>query len=210
MTERRILILYGTSYGQTQKIAERVRDGLMASGAAVTILNGDRWRESGSPEGFDGVILAGSLIRGGHQRSIERYARAYCDTLSSMPSAFLSVSASAASVDEAGQADARREMDKFLDSTGWVPGIAETVAGSIPYTKYDPVTRWMMRRICQKAGGPTDVSCDHELTDWSQVARFVAAFARLVSGQGAERSRAQQLSSLRPSSEQAEEFRPAP
>lgn len=187
MTQRRVLILYGTSYGQTQKVAEHVRDGLEASGAVVTLLNGERWREAGAPGEYHGVVLAASLIRGGHQRCIERYARTHSLALSDMPSAFLSVSASAASSDEEGKADARREMDRFLDGTGWVPRIAETVAGAISYTKYDPFTRWMMRRICRKAGGPTDVTRDHELTDWGQVARIVAGFAGLVNGNERER-----------------------
>lgn len=192
MTQRRVLILYGTSYGHTQKVAEYVRDGLEASGVVVTLLDGDRWREAGAPGGYNGVVLAASLIRGGHQRCIERYARTYSLALSDMPSAFLSVSASAASSDDEGRADARREMDRFLDGTGWVPRIAETVAGAISYTRYDPFTRWMMRRICRKAGGPTDVTRDHELTDWRQVARIAEGFAALVYGNERERARERQ------------------
>src|SRR5690606_38798506 len=114
-----------------------------------------------------------------------------------MPSAFLSVSASAASSDDAGKADARRELDRFLDGTGWVPAIAACVAGAIAYTRYDPVTRWMMRRICRRAGGPTDVTRDHELTDWGQIAGIVAAFVALVPGGNAERERPRTASDRR-------------
>jgi menaquinone-dependent protoporphyrinogen oxidase len=48
------------------------------------------------------------------------------------------------------------------------------VAGRLAYTQYGLLKRFVMRRIALKAGGPTDTSRDHEMTDWEQV-RAVAA-----------------------------------
>ena len=48
------------------------------------------------------------------------------------------------------------------------------------YTRYRPLLRWMMKRLSARAGRPTDTSRDHELTDWSQVRRFVVAVAAMV------------------------------
>jgi menaquinone-dependent protoporphyrinogen oxidase len=96
-----------------------------------------------------------------------------------MPSAFFSVSASAAG-GEAMRADVFRLLAEFRTDTGWYPALAEGIAGAIAYTKYDPLVRWQLRRICAEVGGPTDTSCDHELTDWAQVRRFAELLARTL------------------------------
>ena len=57
------------------------------------------------------------------------------------------------------------------------------VAGALPYTRYSPLTRWMMRRIVAKAKGDTDTSRDYEYTDWEAVRRFAGEFALRVSEQ---------------------------
>jgi menaquinone-dependent protoporphyrinogen oxidase len=48
------------------------------------------------------------------------------------------------------------------------------------YTRYNPVVRWVIKRISKRRGGPVDTSRDHEVTDWAQVRRFVDAVSSLV------------------------------
>ncbi len=182
---RRILILYGTTYGQTALIARRIANQLSALGYAVTLVNGDD-PDPPNPDSFDGVVIGASLIRGHHQKCVERYVRRHLKVLNSRPSAFFSVSSSAAAGTAAapnstgtGQQDALRELQRFLTDTGWSPGLHATIAGAIMYRKYGPFTRWMLRRICEREGGPTDTSRDHELTDWQQVEYFVDEFTEL-------------------------------
>jgi menaquinone-dependent protoporphyrinogen oxidase len=50
-------------------------------------------------------------------------------------------------------------------------------AGSLAYTRYNFVIRFIMRRIARKEGAPTDKSRDYELTDWTEVARFANGVA---------------------------------
>jgi menaquinone-dependent protoporphyrinogen oxidase len=179
MSARRVLVLYGTSYGQTARIARRVAEVLTASGNDVRLLDAAELPRGISPRDFDGVVLGASVVAGRHQRAVRRFVRANHVALNAMPSAFFSVSASAAG-GEATRADVLRLLAEFRVETGWYPPLAEGVAGEIAYTRYNPFIRWQMRRICAKVGGPTDTSRDHELTDWSQVQRFVEAFARLL------------------------------
>jgi menaquinone-dependent protoporphyrinogen oxidase len=82
--------------------------------------------------------------------------------------------------DEVAKADARRIQREFLDRHGWAPERTASFAGAIAYTKYNPLVRWVMRRIARKAGGSTDTTRDHEYTDWERVDAFadeIAAFA---------------------------------
>ena len=45
-------------------------------------------------------------------------------------------------------------------------------AGAVLYTKYDFVTRMVMKKISASEGHSTDTSRDHEYTDWGEVAKF--------------------------------------
>ena len=180
MSARRILVLYETRHGQTARIAGHVAEQLRAQAHEVTLVDGEMLPERLPPGDWDAAIIGGSVIAGEHGRRIRHFARTHRAVLNAIPSAFFSVSASAASAHERGRADARRFVAEFLEDTGWRPALTEPVAGAIAYTRYDPFTRWMMRRICAEHDGPTDTTRDHELTDWSQVQRFVERFAALV------------------------------
>ena len=177
---RRFLIVYATNYGQTAKISRRMADLLIASGEAVTLVNAcNRPRDFHAGE-FDGVIIGGSIIGGRHHRALVRFVRDHRAVLNATPSAFFSVSGSAASPLETERAKARQLVDQFLDATGWHPALTKTIGGAMAYTKYNPFLRWVVKRASKAAGGPTDTSRDHEMTDWSQVERFVETFVESV------------------------------
>jgi menaquinone-dependent protoporphyrinogen oxidase len=180
MSNARILIVYGSTYGQTAKIAGRIGEMLEVRGMDVSIARGDELPPSGTLDGYDGVVVGASLIMGKHQEYIDRFVRAHADELASVPSAFLSVSGSAGSRRPADRAAARRIADEFLAAAGWRPQIVETVAGAVAYTRYGTLTRWMMRLISRREGGSTDTTRDHEYTDWAQVERIVEEFAALI------------------------------
>ena len=176
----RILIVYGTTYGQTAKIAERVAEQLMSSGHIVVLASTDRVPPALAPGAFDAVIAGGSVLHGHHQRALLRFVRQHREALNTVPSAFFSVSGSASSGTESGRAEARRYLDEFLHQTGWHPELTATFAGAMAYTKYGPFTRWIIKRIAAKRGGPTDTSRDHEATDWAAVKRFARAVGTAV------------------------------
>lgn len=180
-----ILILYGTSYGQTAKIARYVADCLTKYGIVAKLMDGAYAPGDLPLADCDGVIVGASVIRGRHQRCVRRFVREHRDALNAMPSAFISVSASAAGRDERGRQDAQRCNDEFLRDTGWRPAFSESVGGAMAFTKYNPLLRWVMKQISKRNGGPTDTSRDHELTDWEQVERFTEAFVRKLLTGGA-------------------------
>lgn len=174
---RQILILYGTSYGQTAKIALRMRDVLTARGYRAVTLDAEDLPHGLDMSHYDGVILGSSVVATGHQRSVTRFIREHVASFASMPTAFFSVSASAGSSDEAGRADAHRVLHDYLARLDWQPDLSATVAGAVLYTRYNPILRWFMKRAAAAHGGSTDTSRDHEYTDWDQVERFASAFA---------------------------------
>jgi len=177
MSSHRVLVVYGTKYGQSAKIAGRIAGLLTMTGKQVTLVNADDPPPGLAVDQFDGVIVGSSVISGKHRKSVREFVERHRDTMNTLPCAFFSVSGSAASYDEHGRAEARRMLDDFLRVTRWEPELTVTFGGAMAFTKYNVVLRWIMKRISARAGGPTDTSRDHDLTDWTQVQRFADAFA---------------------------------
>jgi menaquinone-dependent protoporphyrinogen oxidase len=180
MSPRKILIIYGTSYGQTERIAARIQAVLVKRGHAVTLANAAEHMPATPLATFDGIVVGSSIIARGHQKSIERFVRAEVRLLNTTPCAFYSVSASAGSKDANGRAAAERLRDEFLQRLGWEPQLRASIAGAINYTRYNPFLRWYMKKASAKGGGSTDTSRDHEYTDWTQVERFAADIAQMI------------------------------
>jgi menaquinone-dependent protoporphyrinogen oxidase len=166
-----ILIVYGTGHGQTERVAQRIGSALTESGHAVTILKGDRLPADLTLGAYDGFVVAGSVQVGRHQPYLRAYVRDHVTRLNVAPSAFVSVCGAAGGGPD-GLKVARGYIDKFLQQTGWSPWLTRSFAGELAYTRYNPVTRWIMKMISRRNGGPTDTSRDYDFTDWEAVDRF--------------------------------------
>jgi menaquinone-dependent protoporphyrinogen oxidase len=180
-----ILVVYGTSYGQTAKIVRRIADRLTTEGHRVSICRGDALPSEQTLDDFDAVLVAGSVLYGKHQPYVRDFVRRNVRRLNAAPSAFLSVCGALAGSWSKGQLEARKYIERFLAETGWQPQVAKSFAGGLPYTRYRFFTRWMMRLISRQTGRPTDTSRDWEFTDWDAVDRFALQFSGLVRGPAA-------------------------
>jgi menaquinone-dependent protoporphyrinogen oxidase len=172
----RILVVYGTAYGQTERITRRIVERLTSGGHAVSMYKGDSLPKHLRLDDYDEVVIAASIIRGRHQRYIRAFARRHHEQLNRMRSAFVSVSGSA----QGSREQARRYIDEFVQQTGWNPRFPASFAGCMAYTQYGPLLRWITKFMSKRRGGPTDTSRDHEFTDWKAVDRFAERLAKAV------------------------------
>jgi len=169
----RILVAYGTTEGQTRKIAEFIAGRLLKRG------HNPRLIDCAMPEAklvqplYDGVILGGSLHQGRHQGALAHFIRDNLDWMRGLPRAFFSVSLAMASHDDGEVKEAKRLAQQFADDTGFDAGMVRCFAGALVYTKYDWLKRMLMKSIAKKEGGEVDTSRDWEYTDWKEVSRFV-------------------------------------
>lgn len=176
----RVLVAYGTSEGQTATIAERIGDALAAEGCDATLVHAKHPPADLEPGDYDGVIVGASIHMGTHQRYVGKFVREHLETLNRRPSAFFSVSLTAANAEPVDREPAREMLEGFLEETGWEPDRTLSVAGALRYSEYGLLKRVAMRRIAGKAGGDTDTSRDYEYTDWEAVAEFALEFATLL------------------------------
>lgn len=168
----RILILYATRKGQTKKIAARIADQLATRNHTAEVVDADHPTAALDVGRFDKIVIAAPIIAGGYPRAVVRFVRERRQELERVESVFVSVGLAIASRTSDGRAQSLAVVEKFLQKTGFRPGRVELVAGALPYTKYDFLTRFVMRRIAAKEGGETDTSRDYEYTDWAAVDRF--------------------------------------
>lgn len=122
------------------------------------------------------VIIAGSLHRERHQKSLTAYVRHNRGMLRRVPNAFVSVSLTAVRRDAPAVAAAQACVDRFVRETEWQPRETWLTAGALAYSRYGPFKKWMMRRIAARNGGATDTSRDHEYTDRERLRGQVEAF----------------------------------
>jgi menaquinone-dependent protoporphyrinogen oxidase len=116
-----------------------------------------------------GALVGASIHIGRHQKSADRFVHAHAAQLNAVPSAFFSVSLSAASNNRNEVEAAERIARAFPAAHGWRPSIVLSVAGRLAYREYNFLIRYVIKRIAKKEGGPTDTSRDHELTNWADV-----------------------------------------
>ena len=171
-------VFYATTDGQTQRIAEALSASLRHHGLesrAIDVASADartfRWDRTRA------VMLGASLHAGRHQSAAAAFVRAHLAALNARPSVFFSVSLSICSSIPDDVAAAKRIAQAFPDDLGWRPLRVVSVGGRLAYTRYGWLKRRMMRSIARRAGGPTDTSRDHELTNWDEVRATAAALA---------------------------------
>jgi menaquinone-dependent protoporphyrinogen oxidase len=126
------------------------------------------------------VILAASVHAGQHQPVALAVARRHAAALNARPSIFVSVSLSIHSTLAAEVAKARSIAHAFPAGAGWQPTTVACIAGRLAYTQYGLLTRWIMRRIAVRNGGPADTTRDHDFTDWAAVCALADDLAARV------------------------------
>jgi menaquinone-dependent protoporphyrinogen oxidase len=174
MTTKPVLVLYATREGHTALVAERIAKALRARQLDANVENVGAIGEAFDPTAHSGVVVAASVHLAKHEREMIDFCHAHRLALVALPTAFVSVSMSAAlaglpaATDEQ-RADARGRaqvaIDEFLDETGWEPGSVEMIGGAMPYTKFGLATRLFLRSIVGHFGGPTDTKRDYVFTD---------------------------------------------
>jgi menaquinone-dependent protoporphyrinogen oxidase len=174
-------VFFATTEGQTRRIAQRLATvfhghgidsrAIDVAGPAAALVDWTKVR---------GALVGASLHIGKHQKAADRFVLAYASDLNAVPSAFFSVSLSAASKNEKEVDTAESLARAFPAARGWTPELIVSLAGRLAYREYGLLIRWVMRQIARKEGAPTDTSRDYELTDWTQVEQLAHEMARRI------------------------------
>lgn len=176
-----VLVVFESRYGQASKIAEHIGQKIRERGHATRVVHVDGARGLGLAA-FDSFVIVSPVYFAHHPRSIARFVRSNADALAGHPSAFVSVSNSAANADPAVRANAMRVARSFVAELPWAPAFTTTAGGAIAYPRYNWALRYVMKRIAIASGMPTDTTRSHEVTDWAALDRDIASIVSRVGG----------------------------
>lgn len=174
----KFLLIYGTTEGQTRKIAEFVATRLKNLKHEAELLDSSRRLIDLDISAYDAVIIAGSVHQRKHQESVANFVIAHRGQLEKLPVLLISVSLSIAF--DGGDGEAQIYVDKFVEHTGFKPTSKLLVAGALRFDEYDYFMEQIVEFVVLK--DQDKITGDKEFTDWSKLTDDVGGFASAVSG----------------------------
>jgi len=182
----RAAVLYATREGQSERVAQRVASDLRSRRLEVDVIDVKDVKGTIDWTAYQQAFVVASVHAGRHEKEMIRFVRRFKGELESRHAAFLSLTLSQAGAElpantlvqrQAAHADALRMISDFMKDTGWHPARILPVAGALRYSQYNPLMKWIMKRIAHKAGFDGPATRDYEFTNWPAVDRFVAGLA---------------------------------
>jgi len=178
-----VLVVYGTTEGQTRKVAEFIAEALKARGVKVELVDSAAEGAAQVQPVHSAAIVCGSIHRGRYQAPLLRFVKQNRDWLTGLPAAFVCVSL-AGLLQDGKSAEEERAIEKvFYRASGWTPAITRHVAGALRHPERDHLKRLILRLIAKHRGDEADTSRDREYTDWDDLKRFVDEFLAATSQQ---------------------------
>lgn len=188
ITMLRLLIVYGSTDGQTAKIARFIADVVRRHGCSADVRDGRFLADDLALGGYDAVLQGASMHPVGFQAYIRDFAAHNHIQLAAMPAAFFAVGLTPAFPTPEQLAAFDAHLANFFDTASWHPAMVARFAGVLAYRRYGFVKRQMMRVIAKRIGAPSDTSRDYEFTDWDVVTRFAEDFVAACSASHTTRS----------------------
>ena len=173
-----VLIIYGTTEGQTRKIAEWTANRVSERGHEAELRDSAAHASDANLEKYDAFIIAASVHQECHQETVINFVIAHLEVLETKPSAFISVSLSA--VLEGGGTEAQKYVDSFVSATGWWPRMTLLLGGALRFTEYDYFQEQIVKFIVMKHAAAASTGRDREFTDWNALASFVDRFLEVA------------------------------
>lgn len=166
----KILIVYSTTDGHTQRICERIRHMLEKDAHEIVLATITDEVDFGA-ELFDKIVIGASIRYGRHRPAVYDFIKRHREQLDSVPNAFFSVNV-VARKPEKNRPETNPYLQKFLRQISWRPQHVAVFAGKINYPIYTFWDRQIIRLIMWMTGGPTDPDAVVEFTDWNKVDDF--------------------------------------
>jgi menaquinone-dependent protoporphyrinogen oxidase len=173
MQSFRVLIVFASSHDQTAKIAQAIGSRLRERGAAVDVF--DVHEAPPAPDDYDVVGLGSHVRHGKHDPAIHRYIDRHLSSLQARQSFFFSVSLTAS--DKPYLPDPGGYIYGTTYVTAWKADTAVAFGGALPYRRYNPILRLLMKLRSSRHGHPIDTTRDHVFTDWVNVRLFADSIA---------------------------------
>lgn len=126
----RVIILYGTTEGQTASISEYIAEVVRDHGNEAETLDVKELPNGFAPEAYEAVIVGASIHMGEHEEHVRDFVKENREALERKSSAFFSVSLTAREHTDEARAQTKEYVEKFVDETGWRPDMVGIFGGA--------------------------------------------------------------------------------
>jgi menaquinone-dependent protoporphyrinogen oxidase len=175
----KLLILYGTHYGYTEKIAHFLADEFRLGGYLVDVYDCTKTPLDIHLTSYDAYILGASVKKGQYPEAFRFWVKNNLWEFQGKHTAFFSV---CLGILQGGNFKVQQEEEKivkdFLAWSNWRPAMWVIFAGALSYSKYNWFLKRFMRSIARRAGVETEIGRDYEYTNWQEVRAFALEFQK--------------------------------
>lgn len=175
----KIGIYFVSKHGQTREIATFLAAQLHNLGCDTLAIDLNKPpTKSCRVAEFDMVLVGAPVYQGGYPSEVRRFVEDNRRELrNARRTGFFSTCLSAAPGTPASWQQSLGPVRKFLDDLAWSPQWVAIFAGALNYQEYNPLVRWVLKKISVNNGGPGGTSRDYEFTRWDDVGRLAKDFA---------------------------------
>lgn len=174
-----ILIAYGSTEGQTKKIAGFIETYFNDRGHYAEAWDSNRRMRGIDISSFDAVIIAGSVHQKVHQESLVSFVIAHRSQLIKLPTYLISVSLSIAF--EGGEDEATQYVQDFTHYTEFEPDKITLVEGALKFEEYDFYMGQIVEHVVLE--DRETITEDREFTDWDSLKDNLDEFSEYASSQ---------------------------
>lgn len=173
----KILILFGTNYGQTRKISEFIANIVTDRGHEVSLVQGNKLPDGFSPGNYDAAIIGTSIHMDTHQISIRRLVKQYQSEFNQIPVAYFCVCLTAYGTKAEDHEQVEKYVNDFIKYTGLEPAKTAAFEGALMYPTYNFVKRYVAKLVARRVGADTETKRElYEYTNWNAVTKFTEEF----------------------------------
>jgi menaquinone-dependent protoporphyrinogen oxidase len=185
-----LTLVYWTHFGQAKKIMHVLAEQWTAAGLVCHICSlEDVQREPRRLTEAQAVVVGAPIYFGAFDKAFTAFVNQHHELLNRIPSAFFVVCFAAGSPQATDQVEVIKLSRQFLRQTGWDPPLTQGFAGALRYSQYGWFKKRFVHWIAQRAGVPSDIQHDLEMTDWAEVRTFGQRFVDHLQGQPVENAK---------------------
>ncbi len=172
---KKTLILYSTTDGQTVSICEKLKSIINPSAEVdiFSIYNSKNLKLND----YSQVIIGASIRYGKHKSELYEFIKSHKNELENIKNGFFSVNVVARKKNK-NSPQTNPYVQKFLKISSWSPQNIAVFAGKLDYPRYRFIDKQMIRFIMFLTKGPTDTKGVFEFTDWNNVEKFALNFLK--------------------------------
>ena len=173
----KILYLYSTREGQTEKIIHQIAKEQSESECEFIDLHTDPQLELSQ---YDKVLI-GASIRDGHlNKKLYQFIEHHAEQLDKSNAAFFCVNLTARKEEQGKDTpEGSAYIRTFLKKSTWQPRLIGVFAGALLYPRYSWFDKKMIQLIMKLTGGETDTTKEVEYTNWKKVTQFALQFRKI-------------------------------